>query len=174
MKKNFLTAILLLGVFGIFSCKEKQKTQQPETFESQGTLDSLINGQLNYGSEDVNKAFIRVLNFQKKYKIGKTNGVVMPKTMITQAVNGFTLNGINLPTDKSNFDKWDFMVAYPGLEINGQGEEKIEPSVFFYKGEEDSNGNLIPTGKPVTDITFRGGGGGPGDINKGTPPPTLP
>lgn len=174
MKKIFLTAILLMGVFVILSCKEKQNTQQPETFESQDKLDSLQNGQLDLGSEEINKAMIRVLNFQKKFKTGKTNGVVMPKTMITQAVNGFTLSGINLPADKSNFDKWDFMVAYPGLEINNQGEEKIEPSVFFYKGEEDANGILIPTGKPVTDIKFRGGGGGPGDINKGTPPPTVP
>lgn len=174
MKKNFLTAILLMGVFVIFSCKEKQNTQQPETFESQGKLDSLISGQLNFGSEDVNKAFIRVLNFQKKFMTGKSNGVVIPKSMITQAVNGFNENGINLPADSSNYSKWDFIVIYPGLEINDQGEEKTEPSVFFYKGIQDSNGNLIPSGNPVLEIKFKGGGGGPGDSVKSTPPPTLP
>lgn len=140
-----------------------------KTFEDQATLDSLLNGSMNLGSTEVNDAMIRKLQYQKIKKSGKTNGVVIPKDMLTTAVNGFSIAGINYPLDSSNFDKWDFLVVYPGIKLEG-GVEVMDPAIFFYKGSNIS-GQFIPEGQPVTDISFPGGGGGPGGGGFSTPPP---
>lgn len=153
---NFSTLILLVSMF---ACKSN--------FQDQILLDDLKNGTVDYGSKPVNDAKIRQLNYQKEYNLNKTNGVVITKDFITASLNGFNENGLNYPTDSSNYDKWDFMVVYPGMDEVGT----LEPSVFFYKGAKNNNGKLEPTGNPVINLTYPGGGGGLGNSNSPTPPP---
>ncbi len=175
MKRTTTLGLFMLVTASFWSCKKTGDSPPTQNFTFQSQLDSLNNGLIDYGNEEINKSYIRLLNFQKKHNTGEKVGTVIPKTLITQAVNGFTDSGINLPLDSSNYVKWDFMVVYPGIAINTQNEEKYEPSVFFFKGQKDGSGNLIPVGKPVLDIQFRGGGGGPGDGTIASPPPkTIP
>lgn len=140
-------------------------------FEDQSVLDSLKNGTLDLGSVEINDAMIRKLQYQKIKKSGKTNGVVINKEFLTTSVNGFTQSGVNYPEDSSNYTKWDFLVVYPGIEINQNGQEKLEPAFFFYKGSE-IDGKFLPTGNPVLDVSFPGGGGGPTVPGAATPPPS--
>lgn len=174
MKKKTTKIFLILLMVTLWSCKEHSNSMEDTVFKLEPHLDSLKNGSLDYGSPDVNESAIRLLNFQKKFKTGEKVGTVIPKSLITQAVNGFTGANINLPIDTSNYYKWDFMVIYPGISINEQGEEKAESSVFFYKGGLDASGAFLPIGKPILDVKFRGGGGGPGDAVLVVPPPRTP
>jgi hypothetical protein len=174
MEKTTINVLLILLMCTFWSCKEQANSSEDVVFNLGPHLDSLKNGSLDYGSPEVNESAIRLLNFQKKFKTGEKVGTVIPKSLITQAVNGFTGADINLPIDTSNFNKWDFMVIYPGISINEQGEEKAESSVFFYKGALDGSGKFLPVGKPILDIKFRGGGGGPGDAVLVVPPPRTP
>jgi hypothetical protein len=174
MKKKSIYVFALLSISGIWACKNGDNAQNDPPFAFEAHLDSLKNGSINYGSQDANQAAIRLLNFQKKFKTGEQVGTVIPKSYLTQAVNGFTGTGINMPIDTANYSKWDFLVVYPGIASNAQGEEKAESSVFFYKGGLDGSGNFIPVGKPVLNVKFRGGGGGPGDALLVVPPPRTP
>lgn len=149
----FLCAVILMG------CESN--------FKDQATLDKLESGELDYGTPEINEAKMRQLNYQKKHNLGKTNGVVIAKDFITASLNGFDQNGLKYPLDSMNYDKWDFMVVYPGQNANGI----LEPSIFFYKGEKDDAGELKPTGDPITDVSMPGGGGGWGSNNSPTPPP---
>lgn len=172
MKQKFLLVLATITTLAIYSCKNTDESKNTSVFMHQSHLDSLIAGQIDYGSQEINEGFINMLNFQKKHNCGDANGVVIPKSQVAQAINGFTESGINLPADSTNYVKWDFLVVYPGLAINSQGEEMPKPAVFYYKGGIGANGDFIPMGKPVLDIKFIGGGGGPGDSVKSTPPPT--
>lgn len=172
-----MKGILILGIcisMFFLSCKKTENGNTTESYAGQAHLDSLINGYIDYGNKEINEASINLLNFQKKYKTGATNGVVIPKLLLTQAINGYSASGINLPSDTTNFNKWDFLVVYPGLAINPQGEENPTTCVFYYKGTLDAKGVLIPTGNPVKTISLMGGGGSGGETTKTTPPPTLP
>lgn len=172
-KKSILISSIVCASF-FFACKEKTDQVLTAEYAGQAHLDSLKTGLIDYGDDDINKASINLLNFQKKYKTGETNGTVIPKEHLTQAINGFTETGINVPTDTSNYNKWDFLVVYPGVAISEQGEESPTTCVFYYKGALNAQNKLIPVGNPVKGIKFMGGGGGPGDAARTTPPPTLP
>jgi hypothetical protein len=173
MKQKVLLSLAICTAIAFYSCKSNNESVALVEFKHQAHLDSLIAGQIDYGSSEVNESFINMLNFQKKHNCGEANGTVIPKSQLAQALNGFTESGINLPLDSSNYVKWDFLVVYPGISINAQGEESPKPAVFYYKGTIGPNGDLIPSGKPILDIKFIGGGGGPGDGAKATPPPTT-
>lgn len=170
--------IILICLFGgltfFFSCKKHEKQSISETFEYQAKLDSLLNKTKDIGSMELNDALIRELQYQKKMKVGESNGIVIPKSILLQAINGFSESGINIPSDTSNYSKWDFLVVFPGLEINEVKDEKLNPVVYYYKGGMDKNGNFIPIGKPVTGLKFIGGGGGDGVRPTQNPPPTVP
>ncbi len=175
MKTKTILVSLLIGGFISYSCQKPENSHSDSNnFQYQAKLDSLISGQKDLGDKEINAALIRQLQYQKKMKVGETNGVVIPKSLLTQSINGFTELGIVLPKDTSNFSKWDFLVIYPGLEINSEKEEKLEPVVFYYKGGLNSSGELTPIGIPVNGLKFLGGGGGDGVKPKPSPPPTVP
>lgn len=157
--RNLISISIFFLSVSIMSCQSN--------FKDQATIDSIVSGDLDYGSDEVNKAKIRQLQYQKENNLGRTNGVVIAKDFITASLNGFDQDGLNYPTDSMNYDKWDFMVVYPGQDKNGT----LEPSIFFYQGAKDENGDFRPTGKPVTDVKMPGGGGGWGNSNSPTPPP---
>lgn len=179
IKTHFKTIGLLLVSIVIFSCSQKLSPNQinlsyGKNYPQQMLLDSLNMNIKKVGNAETNKAFIRALQFQKRAKLNANYGVIIPKSMVQIAVNGFDDNGPLSPTSKMNIDKWDFMIVYQGLTITETGDEKLEPSVFFYKGKKNKAGNLIPYGTPVTDVEFPRGGGGGGGGASTVPPPTLP
>ncbi|MGR3812196.1 hypothetical protein [Jiulongibacter sp. NS-SX5] len=160
-----VTKVVLIGMaVALSSCCKTEKR-----FKGQALLDSLNAGTKDYGSPEVNQAKIRQLNYQKEFNLGEDNGVVIQKDFLTSGVNGFTEDGINMPLDSSNYDRWDFLVVYPGLEIRGE-EKALKPVVLYYKGELNGRGILTPSGDPVL-VPGPGGGGGPGHPHNTTPPP---
>ncbi len=175
MKTKMILFSIVTGVSLLFSCK-KTETHESEdvNFAHQAKLDSLINGTKNLGSKDLNEALIRQLQYQKKMKLGDNFGVVIPKRILTESINGFSEMGINIPKDTSNYSMWDFLVVYSGLALNESNEEKLDPVVFFYKGGLDASGSFVPVGNPISGIKFSGGGGGDGVLPRPTPPPTVP
>ncbi|SOE20447.1 hypothetical protein SAMN06298216_0938 [Spirosomataceae bacterium TFI 002] len=157
--RKFISFSTLLMLISILGCQSN--------FDDQAILDDLKSGAKDYGSKEINDARIRQLSYQKKFNLNRTNGVVISKDFVTASLNGFNENGLNYPIDSSNYNKWDFMVVYPGVDESGT----LEPSIFFYKGADNGSGKLEPTGDPVPNITFPGGGGGLGNSNSPTPPP---
>lgn len=178
MKTKLLKFVAFMCLAGAFSCKEKESPvsslNYSGTFPEQGKLDSLKSGLINLGTKELNDDVIRQLQYQKKAYSNNTNGVVIAKSFLTQSVNGFSESGINIPIDTSNYSKWDFLVVYPGLAISENGEEKLDPCVYFYKGGMNSEGKFVPVGKPLSNIKFLGGGGGDGVVKLPTPPPSTP
>jgi hypothetical protein len=136
-------------------------------------IDSLSSLKRIYGDNNTTAEIVKALRFQDRAKLNKAYGVVIPKTLITAALNGFSDLGPNAPLDKSNYDKWDFMVAYPGIFLSRDGQEELSPAVFFFKGGA-VKGKFEPVGGPVLDIKLPGGGGGDGNKPKPTDPPTTP
>ncbi|MCP9769301.1 hypothetical protein EGI22_15415, partial [Lacihabitans sp. LS3-19] len=127
---------LMANIILFCSCnKEGSNSKNLESFKYQSRLDSLLNGTKDFGNDEINNGVIRQLQYQKKFKVDEKNGVVLPKSLLNQSINGFTELGIVLPQDTSNYSKWDFLVVYPGLSINESNEEKLEPVVFYYKGK---------------------------------------
>lgn len=161
---NLVALALVLGLSGCEKCENEESK-----FQDEELLNSLKNGEKDFGSEEINTAKIRQLNYQKENNLDRTNGVVLSKMFLTSRVNGFTEAGINLPADTSNYALWDFLVVYPGLAKEGTSS-RLEPSIFYYKGGLDEKGDFIPVGNPVT-VPEMTGGGGEGKANSSTPPP---
>ncbi|UBM60907.1 hypothetical protein LAG90_09705 [Marinilongibacter aquaticus] len=162
---KFTVLILLLGLYSCNTSSKKADTK----FQDEALLNALLSGEKDLGSSEFNEAKIRQLNYQKANNLDRTNGVVLSKDFLSSGVNGFTEAGINLPSDTSNYSRWDFLVVYPGMAIEGE-ETRLEPAVFYYKGGLDQNGNFVPVGNPVT-VPVLTGGGGDGKSNRSTPPP---
>lgn len=176
---QFKTFCFLLMMGAIYSCTPKLKPNQinlsyEKKYAQQMILDSLITNQKTLGDRENQKSLIRAMQFQKRAKLNENYGVIIPKNMVQIAINGYDENGPLAPTSKMNIDKWDFMIVYNGLLITENGDEKLEPAVFFYKGKKNKDGNLVPFGLPVKDLEFPKGGGGGGSGAAAIPPPTLP
>lgn len=156
-KQIYLIALFAFSISAISCKKNFQGDEQLKSLSSGGT----------FVNDDLTKSKIEQLKYQQTYDLPPHNGIVLSKDLLTTAVNGFTQNGINYPMDSSNFDKWDFMVVYPGLDNSSQPTAVV----YFYKGELDEKGKLVPAGDPVTSVNFPGGGGGEGFGAGNAPPP---
>ncbi len=160
----FALLLIPLLLFG-FTFLTKSKN-----FKKQENLDRLLTLK---SPKNWEKEWIKIFQYRKKFDLGENAGMYISKDMFTSAINGFTVKGINLPLDKSNYDKWDFVVCQMGLDILKNGNEVVVPVVLFYKGGLDGNGKYVPVGDPI-DVDMPKGGGGDGKASGTSPPPTRP
>lgn len=171
MKQLTLSLLIPLCILFMSSCNKGQiQVNYKGPFPNEAILNSLNKGQSSLNAETV-AALTRKYQFQKRAKLKHAYGVVIPKSTLNIAINGIMNNTPQDPTNSKNYDKWDFMICYPGLSINSIGDESMKPAIFFYKGGTNEQGEFVPVGDPVEDIEFPTGGGGPGKGGFQTPPP---
>jgi hypothetical protein len=169
--KTFFLAAFILGMAACSSNKPKLLPGQLDlryhkVNPHEQILEDILSGMKFSDDTLTREAYKMVFQFQKRAGTKEDYGSIISKSFLTTALNGTG----NVPLDKTNYDKWDFMVVYNGLYINSVGDENLKPVVLFYKA--DSLNALVPAGRPVR-IIMPGGGGGDGTTIT-NPPPRLP